>query len=183
MVQLEQTYLKLRGGLKSFIYSRVNDKDLADDILHDVFLRAHANIEKLKDSAKLEGWIYRIARNAIIDHYRSKKHSAELDGIDIKDNTEELSALKKLEPSVKNFIKNLPPIYREALILTDYRGLTQAELAKRLNLSLPAAKSRVQRAKKMLKEMFLECCHFEFDKFGTVIDYHQKTCQKCECGS
>jgi|SRR4030095_1230916 len=177
---LEHTYLNLRSGLKSFIYSRVNDKHLAEDILHDVFLKAHSNIDKLRDSAKLESWIYRIARNAIIDHYRSKKPAEELERIDIKDTKEELSAIKKLEPSVRKFIKNLPLKYREALILTEYKGLSQAELAKRLNLSLPAAKSRVQRAKKLLKEMFLECCHFEFDKFGTVIDYHPKCCAKCE---
>jgi RNA polymerase sigma-70 factor (ECF subfamily) len=180
---LEQTYLSLRNELKGFIYKRVNSNELAEDILHDVFLKAHANIDKLNDSVKLNGWIYQITRNAIIDYYRTKKPSMNLDGIDIEDEVNELSASKKLEPTVRKFLKNLPAIYREALIQTDYKGITQVELAKRLNISVSAVKSRVQRARKMLKDMFLECCHFEFDKFGTVVDFHPKCCTNCGCAA
>jgi RNA polymerase sigma-70 factor, ECF subfamily len=48
-----------------------------------------------------------------------------------------------------------------------------------LGISLSGAKSRVQRARKKLKELLLECCHFEFDRYGTVFDYHPKNCTKC----
>jgi len=180
---LEQTYINLRSDLKSFIYNRVNDEELSEDILHDVFLKVHSNIDNLKDSSKLNGWIYQITRNSIIDYYRSKKQTSSLQGIDIEDGREELSASKKLEPAVRAFLKNLPLIYKEALILTDYKGLSQTELAKRLNLSVSAVKSRVQRARKMLKDMFLECCHFEFDKFGTIVDYHPRCCNNCSCAN
>ncbi len=175
----EQTYLSLRGDLKSFILSRVNDSALAEDILHDVFVKVHSKMDGVKDSSKLTSWIYSIARNSITDFYRSKKPTVEISGFDMKDNTPERTAAQKLEKSIRTFIKRLSPIYREAIILTDYKGLTQAQLAERLNLTLPAAKSRVQRARKMLKDMLLECCHFEFDKFGTIIDYHSKCCSSC----
>jgi RNA polymerase sigma-70 factor (ECF subfamily) len=179
----EQAYKDIRSDLKSFITSRVGDKDLAEDILHDVFVKVHSNINKLKDSTKLNGWIYSITRNSINDFYKSKKAAANIDKLDIKDEVSEKSAAQKMEKSIRTFIKNLPPIYREAVILTDYRGITQTELAKRLNLSVSAAKSRVQRARKMLKEMLLECCHFEFDKFGTIIDYHPRCCNNCACAN
>ena len=178
---LEQTYLDLRKNLKLFIYSKVNNEELAEDILHDVFLKAHSGIGKLNDSLKLNAWIYQIARNAVIDYYRSKKQTIALRDIDIADENSDSSPSKKLEPTVKAFLKNLPSKYREALILTDYKGIKQTELAKRLNLSVSAVKSRVQRARKMLKEMFLECCHFEFDKFGTIVDFHPKCCVSCSC--
>ena len=76
-------------------------------------------------------------------------------------------------------IEELPSIYKEAILLTEYEGLTQKQLAEKLNISLTGAKSRVQRAKKMLKNMLLQCCHFEYDKYGTVIDY----CKVCCCCS
>jgi RNA polymerase sigma-70 factor, ECF subfamily len=178
---LENTYRELRGELKGFINKRVNDKSIAEDILHDVFLKAHSNIDNLKDTSKLNSWIYQITRNSITDYYRTKKINSDIEDYDIDDKTEETTALKKLEPSVRSFLRYLPPIYREAIVLTDFKGMSQKSLAQRLNLSVSAVKSRVQRARVMLKDLFLECCHFEFDKFGSVIDYHSHCCHKCAC--
>jgi RNA polymerase sigma-70 factor, ECF subfamily len=78
-----------------------------------------------------------------------------------------------------------PDEYRQALLLTEYKGLTQRELAERLGLSFSGAKSRVQRAREKLKAMLLDCCHFEFDRLGKVIDYQPKCacCRDRECGS
>ena len=75
-------------------------------------------------------------------------------------------------------VESLPADYREALILTEYEGLTQRALAERLGLSFSGAKSRVQRAREKLKAMLLDCCHFEFDRFGKIIDY-QPNCACC----
>lgn len=180
---LENTYNKLRGELKSFINSRVNNKELSEDILHDVFLKAHANINSLKDVSKLNGWLYQIARNAITDYYRTKKEVNNIEGHDFEDKHEETPAIKKLEPTLRSFLKSLPPIYREAIVLTDFKGMTQKSLAEKLNLSVSAAKSRVQRARAMLKELFMQCCHYEFDKFGSIIDYSPSVnCKNCSCG-
>jgi RNA polymerase sigma-70 factor (ECF subfamily) len=75
-------------------------------------------------------------------------------------------------------IEELPDEYQVALRLTELEGLTQQELAARTGLSLSGAKSRVQRGRKMLREMLLACCHFEFDRHGKVIDYYPE-CQCC----
>ena len=180
---LEQTYNKLRGDLKSFINSRVNNNELSEDILHDVFLKAHTKIQSLKDMSKLNGWLYQIARNAITDYYRTKKPLSNIEDFDIEDKKHELPVIKKLEPTLRSFLKYLPPIYREAIVLTDFKGMTQKALAEKLNLSVSAAKSRVQRARAMLKDLFMQCCHFEFDKFGSLIDYGPgKNCKSCACG-
>ncbi len=64
-------YLKYRDQLYSFIFSRVKDPNITDDILQNIFLKIHTKIDTLKDNEKLESWIYQIIRNAIIDHYRS----------------------------------------------------------------------------------------------------------------
>jgi transcriptional regulator with XRE-family HTH domain len=72
----------------------------------------------------------------------------------------------------------LPWPYQQALLLTEYEGLTQKELAQRLGLSFSGAKSRVQRARDQLRELLLECCHFEFDRRGTIIAYYPN-CERC----
>ncbi len=59
--------------LHSFIQSRVGNSSIADDILQEVFVRIHSRINTLKESSKIQSWIYQIARNAIIDHYRLHK--------------------------------------------------------------------------------------------------------------
>ncbi len=61
------------NGLKSFILKRVGEPSLADDLLQEVFLKIHSKIDTLKDEAKLCNWIYQIARNTIIEHYRKHK--------------------------------------------------------------------------------------------------------------
>lgn len=175
---LEQTYRDLRTELKAFIYMRVNDRSAAEDILHDVFLKAHTNIHTLKDSSKLNGWIYSIARNTITDHYRTRKTNENIDDYDIECDAEETTVLKKLEPSVRSLVRLLPPAYREAIVLVDFKGMQQKALAEKLGLSVSAIKSRVQRARKMLKDLFLECCHFELDKSGKVTDHY---CSKAKC--
>jgi RNA polymerase sigma-70 factor (ECF subfamily) len=88
----------------------------------------------------------------------------------------------RLAASLRSMIDCLPEEYREALILTEFEGITQQELAQRLGLSLSGAKSRVQRGRKMLREMLLACCHFEFDRLGKVIDYYPH-CQCCADGA
>lgn len=72
-----------------------------------------------------------------------------------------------LAPSVRAFLACLPGKYRQALIMVEYQGLKQHEIAERLGISLSGAKSRVQRGREMIREALLDCCHFEFDRHGT----------------
>ncbi len=64
--------------------------------------------------------------------------------------------------------------------MAEVEGATQQEVADRLSLSLSGAKSRIQRARRMLKEILLACCHIELDIEGNVIDYGPaKGCRDC----
>jgi RNA polymerase sigma-70 factor (ECF subfamily) len=90
-------------------------------------------------------------------------------------------ASEKLAGSLRRMAQELPDRYKQAIMLTDFEGMKQTEVAKKLGISLSGVKSRVQRARKMLKELLLECCHVEFDRYGTVFDYHPKDCKHC-CG-
>ena len=78
--------------------------------------------------------------------------------------------------SLKELIDELPEPYRQALILTEYQGLSQKQLAENLGIWLSGAKSRVQRARGKLREILLRCCHFEFDRRGHIMDYYERCC-------
>ena len=175
MSRTELIWKEYHTGLHSFIQSRVGDTSVADDILQDVFLRIHSRIGTLKESSKIQSWIYQITRNAIIDHYRAHKKMEELP---------ETLAASEPEPDDQSrweigtcllpMIQSLPEHYRQALMMSEMEGMTQKEVAVKQELSLSGAKSRVQRGREMVKEMLLQCCRFEFDHRGSVIDYESK---------
>ena len=77
-------------------------------------------------------------------------------------------------------IERLPEPYHEALILSELQGLSQKDIAEKQGISLPGAKSRVQRGRRKLKKLMLECCHYEFDRRGAVYEYERK---KDHCGA
>jgi len=181
----ERVWEEFHTPLQQFIRRRVSDEATAEDVLQDVFLKIHQHLEALKDVRKLEGWIYQITRNAIIDAYRGSRPTTTLEAaevLDLPDLPEELpddDVVSELLPCVRAMVRNLPELDRQALVLTEYQGLTQRELAERLGLSFSGAKSRVQRAREKLRQQLLECCHFELDRRGHIIDY-QPRCQSCE---
>jgi RNA polymerase sigma-70 factor, ECF subfamily len=177
----ERVWETFHAPLQQFIRRRVSDDATAEDLLQDVFLNIHQHVDTLRDVKKLESWIYQVTRNAIIDYYRSIRKTTTLEEPEALQLTEDLpdeDVISELFPSVRAMVMSLPAQDRQALILTEYQGLTQKELAERLGLSVSGAKSRVQRARAKLKQQLLACCHFELDRRGHVIDY-QPRCACC----
>ena len=158
---------------------RVRDHATAD-ILQDVFLKARTRMAQLKSPEKLEGWLFLIARNAVADHYRKSKSHEELPA-DMPTHAPEveIECAEQLRATFRRMITELPAPYGEAPILTEFDGLTQKQLAERLGISLSGAKSRVQRGREKLKESLLDCCGFEFDRRGQIIDRTPKRPDCC----
>jgi len=152
--------------LKKFIRRRVPSEQDTEDILQEVFARIFGSISSLKDGNKLDAWVYQIARNAIADYYQSD---------------DVLSPSRELTSCLRPIINSLPEKYKQAILLTEFQNLTQRELSERLGLSLSGAKSRVRRARSLLKKTLLGCCRLEFDRLGNIIDYTHKTnsCKFC----
>jgi RNA polymerase sigma-70 factor, ECF subfamily len=178
-MKFETIYEQFREPLKIFIAKRIPNQANAEDMVHDVFLKIHDRIETLKEPDKLPAWIYQIARNSIIDSYRKNLQIVNSDDLLEIEQQESIDTPEDLSRMVQSMIEKLPAQDKDALLLSDFQGMKQAEIAQRLGISLSGAKSRVQRARKKLKELLLECCHFEFDRYGTVFDYHPRNCTKC----
>ena len=178
---VETVWSDLGDTLKRFIVRRVNDEQVAEDILQDVFLKIHNGIANLNDERRIQAWVYQIARNAIVDHYRRFHSPTELLDNLAAPEADDAEVERQLARSLRGMVEQLPEAYRQALALTAFEGLTQKEVAGRLGLSLSGAKSRVQRAREKLRAMLLDCCHFEFDRMGHVIDYYPRGlyCERC----
>ncbi len=176
----EQIIKEFQTKLKKFILKRVNDEDTANDLLQDVLMKIFEAYPGLRNKERLNVWVYRIARNAITDHYRKKKSTHELADIPESVETDVESLNRELTGCLKPFIDQLPEKYQDALIQTDLGGMSQKEYARRIGLSYSGAKSNVQRARVKLKELFHHCCLIESDRYGHVISYDPKNGRACD---
>ena len=174
-ITTENVWREFSDRLRGFIGKRVASAADADDLLSDVFVKVHTRIDTLEDEARLAPWLYQITRNTLTDHYRrSPAPQTGLDGVESAAAEADYDAAALISKSLRDLVDRLPAKYREALVLTEFEGLTQVEMAGKLGLSVSGAKSRVQRARAMLRDDLLECCHFEFDRLGHVIDYEPR---------
>lgn len=168
----ESVWSQMGADLRRFIRGQVPDDHVADDLLQETFVRIHRRLDSLKDSERLAGWVNRIARNVVHDHYRKGKS----DGVSLAEDV----AVDESQPNdmrclaagwLTEMVGQLPDKYRDAVRLSELEGLTQQQVAERLGLSLSGAKSRVQRGRLMLKEALFACCHFDLDRRGNIVDY------------
>lgn len=175
---LTEAWQSHRTMLHRFVLGRVRDRDAAEDIVHDVLLRAWKQRDRLRDRSKLVPWLHQMTRNAIVDHFRAY-HPAEELPPDLPAPDHDRDAIAELAPCLTPFIEQLPDTYRDAIALSEVEGLTQQETAQRLGISLSGAKSRVQRGRARLQELLEACCRIERDHRGSVMDYEKKG--QCGC--
>ena len=180
---LESAWTDAASKLRGYIRSRVADHAAAEDILHDVFLKAHARAAQLQSIDNLAGWLFMITRNAVIDHYRTvRPHEEFPEHLPAAEDDPADETSEAMRNAFRRMVFELPEPYREALVLTEFEGLTQKALAGRLGISISGAKSRVQRGREKLKATLLECCQLEFDRRGNVLDCVPRN-SNCECSS
>ena len=124
---------------------------------------------------KLKPWLFQITRNTIIDYYRTNKINEEVPE-ELADVTSDNSVISDIANSIKFFILKLEEPYKKAMILSEIKGLSQKDVASILGISYSGAKSRIQRGREKVKELMYDCCNYDIDSTGNVIDYN---CRKC----
>lgn len=185
----EQVVL-FRDPVRRFVGARVRNDALADDLTQEIFVRVLRRLPEVKDHRRVVGWIFQIARNIVADHFRRSRPTAsvhetgrhEPSSSELVGAVEEERLRDELTTYVRDVVKTLPPICREAILLTEYEGMTQAELARHLGIGLSAAKSRVQRARAIVRQRVEKCCHVKFDAYGTLVDCRRRSPANCACG-
>ncbi|MGH7258659.1 MAG: RNA polymerase sigma factor SigZ [Nitrospiraceae bacterium] len=179
--------------LRLFIAKRVANQAEVDDLLQEIFLRVHRQLSRVKDPGRVVSWLYQIARNAIVDYYRSSERRREIPAGLASDVDERASAplpstdvsgllRTELAACIRPMVDRLSHDYRDAVMLVELDGLTQQAAAERLGLSLSGMKSRVQRGRKQLKEMLNECCLIQLDRRRGVAAYRVRDRKTDPCG-
>lgn len=180
IVQTEQIWKRFGAHLHNFIRQRISDEQAAEDVLQETFMRVHKQLHTLQDRQRIAAWIFRIARNTIIDHYRAQARiaTAKADDLELHDaDSENLN--EHVMAWFPGMIEQLPERYREAVYLYEIEGIPQKDIAAQLGLSLSGAKSRIQRGRSQLKTVLHDCCTFTRDRRGNIIDYEPKIPKTC----
>lgn len=177
--EIFEAWKTIQRELKIFVFRKVHDKATAEDIIQDVFLKIQTRAHQLNDIKKAPSWIYQITRNTITDYFRSQSKVSDLAELDWESSSSDFNEC--VAYYLKRLLTTLPDKYREALEMVEIQDLTQQELAGRLHISPSGARSRVQRARKMLKERISQYFRIETDAYGNVVvceNYIPCECQK-----
>jgi RNA polymerase sigma-70 factor, ECF subfamily len=144
--ELVRTYER---RVASVLYRLLDDRRDVEEATQDVFVQAWRNLREFRGDAQLFTWLYRIAVNeALMRRRRKRPDTQELD--------ERLAAAPDPEPGLHDLLVRalaaLPFEYRTAVVLRDVEGLTNAEVAEALGISVAAAKSRIHRGRMQIRD-------------------------------
>jgi RNA polymerase sigma-70 factor, ECF subfamily len=173
--------------VRAFVTARVGDRELAADITNDVLVRSIAS-GALAGVDNPTAWLYRSARNAVIDHYRTRRVHEPLDTDDVWPEPEAgdgvpNDATRELARCLQPLMAELPATARDALTRVDLEGQTHHQAAAELDLSVSGMKSRVQRARRQLRDLLQECCEVGLDRTGAIAGYRPTGQAPCGCGA
>lgn len=151
-------YDRYQPGIFRFIYLKVGHREEAEDLTHQVFLSAWQNIGTFSDQGlPISSWLYRIARNKVIDHYRTRKSLINiervLEEVMIEDKAEE-GAVKKMEmEAVYRALSKLTPDQQEIIVLRFVEELSYQEISKVVGKNQGAIRVLQFRAIRKLKKI------------------------------
>jgi RNA polymerase sigma-70 factor (ECF subfamily) len=149
---LYELYLK---DVYRFVFYRVSNKEDAEDLTEQVFLKAWENLPNYRGGISFKAWLYRIARNATVDHYRTRKQDLSLDeDVPIPDGNEEpeeQAAAQETSARLIGSISKLSPLHQEVIILRFVNGLSATETAEILDRSAGSVRVLQHRALKTLQ--------------------------------
>lgn len=172
--ELADAYERFREGLFVYLRSKTHDPAVAEDLLHEVFLKALDALDRGARPLSLSAWLRGIAANVLSDHYRRARPAEPLPP-DLEATTASRSqAEREMAECLRPFIQGLPPRYRDVMQATVIEGRSGAQLSRDLGLTPSAIKSRAARGRAMLRRAILECCHIEAGDSGEILEYRPR---------
>lgn len=155
---LELLIKKHQQRLYSFIYSKIQDKDITEDIFQDTFIKVIRTLKRgsYNEEGKFLPWVMRIAQNLIIDHFRrsnrmpSFKNTDEFDIFSVLSdgqlNAEKRIIKEQIFSDVKELIEELPEEQKEVLVMRMYKDMSFKEISENTNVSINTALGRMRYA-------------------------------------
>jgi len=173
-MKIEDIWLEYRSALKRFLHAKVSNEADVEDLLQEILIKTYNNLDAVKRQKSVKSWLFQIANNTIIDYYRKRGRVQSI-------NVEELLPVESSQESkidlsncISPFINSLPDEHANLLTAIDLNNQSQKQYAEQIGISYSTLKSRVQKSRALLKQVFDDCCHFKIDKIGNVYDYDVK---------
>ncbi|WP_064609052.1 sigma-70 family RNA polymerase sigma factor [Photobacterium sp. J15] len=154
-------------SLLSWLYKHTDDDALAEDLLHEVFLRAMRKNKAFCDIDNAKAWLFRVANNLVIDQSRQRSF-VPLDDLDFESEQQEIGVVDSLTQCLPRVLNELAPKDSDILKACDIHGMTQKEYAELHGMTLVATKSRLQRARQKLKRQLSQSCKVKLDEYHKV---------------
>jgi RNA polymerase sigma-70 factor (ECF subfamily) len=189
-MKVEDIWLEYRAALKRFLQAKVANEADVEDLLQDILIKTYNNLNSVKKQKSVKSWLFQIANNTIIDYYRKTARIQDVTneallsinaGAIHDQGTDKFSPHEIATPEIDltgciaPFINALPEESARLLTAIDINNESQKQYAETLGVSYSTLKSRVQKSRGLLKQVFDDCCHFKIDTRGNVYDYDKKT--------
>ena len=174
---LMRAWDKHETELRAWLVGKLGNRHDAEDMLQNLFLKAIRQQQKFCELKNARAWLFRVARNALADHLRLRKDQVELPD-EIIAKTETPAPVASLAQCLPRTLAELSEEDREVITYCDLEGMTQEDYAKLKGISLPGAKSRIQRARRRLREHLTGACQVRFDETGNICCFVPRT--SCE---
>ncbi|MCM3601096.1 sigma-70 family RNA polymerase sigma factor [Robertmurraya korlensis] len=160
---IDQLMQEYSDDILHLVYTYVKNRTTAEDLTQEIFLKCYEKLNQFNQQATLKTWVYRIASNHCKDylrswHYRKITLSDKiLDYIPSKSKQVEEEIIANSEENIlTNAVMNLPLKYREVVFLHYYEELSLAEISKITTVNINTIKTRLKRAKELLKDKMIE---------------------------
>ena len=177
--QAFDVYLRRQSDIEIYLQSRTKDPEASAEISRQVMEKIVRSCCNGRPVLNEGAWVRTIARNAAIDYAKRSKQLVDNSALRTNSNNEPPEPYAEIERFLFPLISFLPEKYAEPLRLYLFDQLPQREIAERLGLGLSATKSRIQRARKLLRKEIETCFELEMgpDKKGVVNACLRETCQ------
>lgn len=154
----EQLYLDFAGSIYNVSLRILRSPEDAEDVTHEVFIKAYRRLPGCADDFRLKAWLNRVAVNACYDHLRSRREHADLDTVTDMPSPPRIDSFEQAELSqtLEQTLGSLSLNHLTVLLLKDVQGLTQDEIAGVLGVSNSATEARLFRARKAFQRTYAE---------------------------
>lgn len=168
--QFEKEFMPLIGSLYNFAYRLTLDEDDANDLVQETYLKAFRFFDSYEQGTNAKAWLFRILKNSFINEFRKKsKQPSKVDYQEVEsfynsdDVDENITVDLRVESiqdmigdEIANALNSLAVDFRTIIILCDLEGFTYEEMAKILDIPIGTVRSRLHRARNLLKEKLKE---------------------------
>ena len=159
--------------LLQWLFKQTGDKQVAQDVLQEVFIKVMNQHVTFCEVSNTKAWLFRVAKNLLIDH--SRKRTFETISTDIEQKEETLAPVDLLALScLPRVISELRQADREVIVACDLEGVSQQLFASSNGLTLAATKSRIRRAREALKQQIQINCQVKIDENQQICDFTRR---------